>query len=501
MAQGLRVAAAARLKALSHSHAGHLFPVYLTPMTNPRKRSCPAPGPSSNSPPKRKRRPVPLKTVAFIDLSLEETGSSPPPPVSVNAPPPPADHRIPSGEGTMTGGSARPTFRAEEWGYCRDSLDQEQIAALRVVEAAGQSILVDTRFNDVEHGNPVEPVGGKLLFNAHGTKKDPDHVLGLATLGGATVDVERNEPIEPLVEQILIDAQGTKNDAKHVLVLATPDGTSVDSSNQAGPDDPAAHSDFEPVLNAAVEALLEIVPHVDIQVLTNLVHQHLIVYGLDQVLESVVQHVYDNPLFGEDEAYTAGTRLSSQENVEEDDQPPVECVCCAEDTPVPDTVACMSGHSLCKRCIHRYAATQLGMQNPDLSCIALEGCTSAYRRSDLRLALPEKLFSLYERLDQRQELEAAEIDGLEHCPFCDYACIMTTPREESPWFVCAKSEDCCGITSCQFCRKKEHPMRTCDQVISDGLASRLAIEEAMTAAITRQCPRCSNGELSTLLPS
>jgi TRIAD3 protein (E3 ubiquitin-protein ligase RNF216) len=48
--------------------------------------------------------------------------------------------------------------------------------------------------------------------------------------------------------------------------------------------------------------------------------------------------------------------------------------------------------------------------------------------------------SLYERVKQTKEVEAAGIEGLEECPFCEFKIIIANDQEKL--FVCGNEE--CG---------------------------------------------------------
>jgi len=61
---------------------------------------------------------------------------------------------------------------------------------------------------------------------------------------------------------------------------------------------------------------------------------------------------------------------------------------------------------------------------------------------------------LWERVKQRKEIQLAELEGLEECPFCDYGAVIES--EEEKLFRCG-NEDACGVVSCRACKK---PVRT-----------------------------------------
>jgi TRIAD3 protein (E3 ubiquitin-protein ligase RNF216) len=63
--------------------------------------------------------------------------------------------------------------------------------------------------------------------------------------------------------------------------------------------------------------------------------------------------------------------------------------------------------------------------------------------------MPVKLYNTYAGIIQRKELEEAGIEGLESCPYCNFALIIENPDERL--FAC-QSDDC-GAVSCRKCRK------------------------------------------------
>lgn len=57
--------------------------------------------------------------------------------------------------------------------------------------------------------------------------------------------------------------------------------------------------------------------------------------------------------------------------------------------------------------------------------------------------------ALYDRVVARKEVEAAEIDGLEECPFCEYKVVIENEAEKL--FRC--QAEACGAVSCRACKK------------------------------------------------
>jgi len=57
------------------------------------------------------------------------------------------------------------------------------------------------------------------------------------------------------------------------------------------------------------------------------------------------------------------------------------------------------------------------------------GCNLAFPESELRRFLTPKLLDLYERVKQRRESEAAGLENLEECPFCEYKVVIENEDE------------------------------------------------------------------------
>ena len=77
----------------------------------------------------------------------------------------------------------------------------------------------------------------------------------------------------------------------------------------------------------------------------------------------------------------------------------------------------------------RYALTCLGQCDEDFSL------------SVLQKALKANTFSKWLSRIQIAELEKADIEGLEQCPFCPFATIMERLPEENKLFAC-QNPDC-----------------------------------------------------------
>ncbi|KAH9922385.1 uncharacterized protein B0H18DRAFT_1018159 [Fomitopsis serialis] len=146
----------------------------------------------------------------------------------------------------------------------------------------------------------------------------------------------------------------------------------------------------------------------------------------------------------------------------------------------------------CGCCFTNYAFDKmiqelLGSHDANIVCMDQSGCKLVFPESELRRFLTPKLLSLYERVTQRKEIEAAGLVGLEECPHCDYKVVIENDQEKL--FRC-QNEDCMAVT-CRQCKKPDHLPKSCKEMEDDKkLDARHTIEEAMTAALMRNCPRC-----------
>ncbi|KAH8993255.1 hypothetical protein EDB86DRAFT_2929485 [Lactarius hatsudake] len=175
--------------------------------------------------------------------------------------------------------------------------------------------------------------------------------------------------------------------------------------------------------------------------------------------------------------------------VDGDGEDGIECGCCFSNYPFSEMAQCTDTHLFCKSCVTSYVSTQLGEQNSDLRCMDLSGCKMTFPDSELRRILTEKLFGLYEDIRQRRDIEQAGIEGLEECPFCDFRVVMDVDFDQDKLLRC-QNEDCEKV-SCRKCKKENHLPKSCEEAEEDTkLDGKHAVEEAMTRALMRNCPKC-----------
>ena len=83
----------------------------------------------------------------------------------------------------------------------------------------------------------------------------------------------------------------------------------------------------------------------------------------------------------------------------------------------------------------------------------------------------------------------AEVDGLERCPFCEFATIMDTSPEENKVLQCQNPD--CGKETCRLCKEISHIPLRCEEVEKDAeVRKRTYIENKMTEALIRNCWKC-----------
>ncbi|GAB1193813.1 hypothetical protein APSETT444_003043 [Aspergillus pseudonomiae] len=168
----------------------------------------------------------------------------------------------------------------------------------------------------------------------------------------------------------------------------------------------------------------------------------------------------------------------------------VECQCCYSDAPSNRTIPCEGAtvHFFCFGCIRKTAETQIGMMKYKLQCLDMSECNAKFARGNLKNALGSSLMGKLDHLQQQDEVEQAGLEGLESCPFCDFKGICP-PIEEDREFRCCNPS--CETISCRLCKDKSHIPKTCDEARAEkGLPARHIVEEAMSEALIRNCPKC-----------
>jgi len=183
----------------------------------------------------------------------------------------------------------------------------------------------------------------------------------------------------------------------------------------------------------------------------------------------------------------------------------LECQCCFAEYDFEQMVSCRTGgHLFCKVCLQKHTEQRvfgvgnLGVKPNSINgtntkhtskaleilCMASD-CSSGFREEQLRKACSEKVLAKYNELQYAAVMESANVEGLGKCPKCNFIAIV-----DDGWppllFYCPQ----CKFKSCRDCGEEYHPGIRCDEVETkvetDG---RRVVEEAMTSAMVRTCPR------------
>ena len=184
----------------------------------------------------------------------------------------------------------------------------------------------------------------------------------------------------------------------------------------------------------------------------------------------------------------------------------LECQCCFAEHDFEDMVGCRGGHVFCKTCLQKhteqrvFGAGNLGVVRPatggrgsagatasralEIQCMAPD-CAAGFADSQLRRVCPDKVLTKYDELQFAAAVESAGLEGVAKCPRCGFIAI---PDEAWPalLFHCPR----CAFKSCRECGEEFHPDLRCSQVeTQDETNGRRTVEEAMTDALVRTCPR------------
>ncbi len=173
----------------------------------------------------------------------------------------------------------------------------------------------------------------------------------------------------------------------------------------------------------------------------------------------------------------------------------LECVCCCNDECLlEDMLPCKAGHLFCRECVQRASDVAIGEGKTALTCLGQ--CEEPFELMTLQNALKANVFSKWLRKIQLAEVEQAELEGLERCPFCEFATIMDTTPEENKVLQCQNPD--CGKESCRLCREISHIPFRCEEVEKDAeVRKRTYIENKMTEALVRKCWKCTKPFLKT----
>ncbi|GAA5986247.1 hypothetical protein JCM10908_006472 [Rhodotorula pacifica] len=169
-----------------------------------------------------------------------------------------------------------------------------------------------------------------------------------------------------------------------------------------------------------------------------------------------------------------------------------ECGCCFGDTAISQLITCSEGCQFCPDCVRGNADNEIGLRKYVLKCMSTDVCPATFPESELVKCLPRKTLGALHKIKQEKEVDEAEIEGLAKCPFCPFAMIIDNPDERL--FLCRRPD--CRIVSCRDCGKRDHLPKTCAEMTDSELKLKSVhhVEEAMTEALIRRCPKPGCGE-------
>ena len=124
----------------------------------------------------------------------------------------------------------------------------------------------------------------------------------------------------------------------------------------------------------------------------------------------------------------------------------------------------------------------------ELKCCEGSGCNSGFPDDMLRKTLPQKTWQKYSEMQIKAQLEQAGLGGdLAMCPKCGYQ--AEVPNGQMI-FDCPIAG--CQFSSCIKCGKASHIPLRCEEVVKEKSKNegRLKIEEALSEAKMRTCPKC-----------
>ena len=188
------------------------------------------------------------------------------------------------------------------------------------------------------------------------------------------------------------------------------------------------------------------------------------------------------------------TRMAARKQAEEIGAT-IECSCCYGDYAMEEMVSCQEGHLFCMDCLRMYAQERVFGNNDlgkkgciELCCMDMSGCESWFSREQLQKSLDKKVMKKYDELQTTLVLEKAGLDGLCKCPQCDFQASLP----ESEMILKCPS---CEFESCRKCGEESHIPLRCEEVEKKTETSaRLQVEEAMSQARIRLCPKgCKQG--------
>jgi hypothetical protein len=134
----------------------------------------------------------------------------------------------------------------------------------------------------------------------------------------------------------------------------------------------------------------------------------------------------------------------------------------------------------------------------EILCCHESGCQSGFRDDFLHKILPEKTWEQYCELQGKAVIELAGLgDTLGSCPKCGYHAFLP---ETEMIFTCPVQD--CRFASCRKCGDVPHIPLRCEEAAEKrkqerNETGRLAVEEALSNAKIRICPKCKKKSIKS----
>lgn len=181
----------------------------------------------------------------------------------------------------------------------------------------------------------------------------------------------------------------------------------------------------------------------------------------------------------------------------------IDCACCFDGYDIDDMVACrQEGHLFCLDCLRAYAENQIfGVGNlgvdrmtkkpaHELKCFHGD-CYSGFDRRTLEKALPQRTLETYDRIQSTLALQTAGLECMIECPKCGFQVELPSNQRI---LVCPVGS--CKYESCRECGEAAHIPLRCDEVEKKvETTGRIIVEEAISQAKIRHCPKCKKAFL------
>ena len=158
------------------------------------------------------------------------------------------------------------------------------------------------------------------------------------------------------------------------------------------------------------------------------------------------------------------------------------CGCCWNQFLDEDMAQCSNGHLFCRKCLIDHIETLVGEGRSDLRCLSVEEeeCNGCVPMSELERVVPVRTLERLFATETENAVINSDVQGLVKCHHCgirievDGSGIMRCPE--------------CGSETCTGCGQAGHKGMSCEEFA--GLDKNRLVEDKMSEAVIRTCPRC-----------